>query len=64
MIDNLETKSDSPISDPSLENAYYNETDFGIGKEVSIVGRNVLVNSQLSSSHNLARISYPVLKGI
>jgi hypothetical protein len=43
LVDNLETKSDSPISNASSESAYFTETDFGIGKELSIVGRKVLL---------------------
>lgn len=43
LIDNLETKSDSPIAETCADSAYYKETDFAIGKEISVVGRNVLL---------------------
>ena len=43
LIDNLETKSSSPLADSAAESAYYAETDFDVGKEISVVGRKVLL---------------------
>ncbi len=43
LIDNLETKSDSPISEAAQESEFFTESDFAIGKEISVVGRKVLL---------------------
>ena len=44
LIDNLETKSDSPAAESAAnESVYFTETDFDVGKEISVVGRKVLL---------------------